>query len=649
MSYSAITLPHEYMAAYSAIPVKVFDTDFSAQTQFKYIVNAVYDDVFITTAITTTYQGQLLTKFTTSTPHNYKTGDSILINDYNNNDNLTGYYNIISIVSTTQFIVNVFLSSPVGTYPLRCSKYYKWKLTPDPDGYGKLDMSNVMKDLVSQNLTGTPVNYGLIYDGPDTKKCFGLLMGSEAQYQFNFEDNLFVSGGTVGFYNSSLSSLTGIPFQVGQLIQIQQNPVAWSYSSITNNSGYALYNSNQTHGFTAGQPLTVQSAGNTTTYNGNTTVRQATSSTSLTTWQPFVSTLIQSGTIWGQPQPNYNTTAIITNIYTATTYGVVITTNLAWGGSSPVISGTITYPGSQLPQQLTRYESYNSFCIYNAHINRPDYSITAFDPYVVQSRNANLNKIPTILETGKCYRIEPSTIGFLLFHTSSASLLDGIEWSFYNSSGTLLGKIRLPKNTVGQLDFYAPIGLNQISNTSYIDITGTFSSYSGNVSTYEIYGYDVPIGTTIQRTEKKCFELNNDCSMYEIWHLMWKDQYGSFVSYPFIYYSRDFIESERKSYYQYDGTWEYNTFSYDDYGRGEKTFYSRSKESYTLNSGWLKQFEVPLMKDLIQSTSVYIQTPDNRLYGAQLLDNKLELYKDKQEQIYSYTFNVMVSWNEFRF
>lgn len=130
---------------------------------------------------------------------------------------------------------------------------------------------------------------------------------------------------------------------------------------------------------------------------------------------------------------------------------------------------------------------------------------------------------------------------------------------------------------------------------------------------------------------------------------MWKDKYGSFLSYPFIYYSRDFIEAERKTYYRQDGTWEYDTFGYDDYGRGEKTFYSRSRQTYTLNSGWLKQFEVPLMKDLIQSTSVYLQTPDNRLYGCNLLDNKLELYKDKQEQLYSYTFNVSVSFNEYRF
>lgn len=650
MAYSAITLPHEYMAGYSAIPLKVYDTDYSAQTQYKYIVNAVYDDVFISTGVTATYQGQLLTRFTSTTPHNFSVGDSILLNDSNNNNLLTGYYNVVGIASPTQFFVNLFLQAPIVNYTLRASKYYKWKLTPDPDGYGKLDMSNVMKDLVSQNLTGTPVNYGLIYDAPDTKRCFGLLLGSESQYVFNFQDNLFITGGVVGFYNSSLTSLTGIPFQVGDIIQIQQNPVQFNYSSVTNTTGYATFNSNQQHGYpSVNAPLTVQSLGNNTTYNGSTSVRSMPTSTSIQSYQPFVSTLVQPGIIWYQPRPQYNTTTTITAIYTATTYGVVIQTNLAWGGSSPIISGSITYPGNELPQQLTTYVDYDSFCIYNAHINRPDYSITAFDPYVVQNRNFSLNKIPTILETGKCYRIESSTIGFLLFHTSSASLLDGVAYDFYNSSGASLGRVRIPKNTAGQLDFYSPIGLNQISNSSYIDVSGTFSSYSGSVNSYEVFGYDIPIATIVQRTEKKCFTINDDCSMYEIWHLMWKDQYGSFVSYPFIYYSRDFIEAERKSYYQYDGTWEYNTFGYDDYGRGEKTFYSRSKETYTLNSGWLKQFEVPLMKDLIQSTSIYIQTPDNRLYGAQLLDNKIELYKDNQEQIYSYTFNVAVSFNEFRF
>lgn len=647
MAYSAITTPHDFMAAYSAIPLKVFDTDYASYNQFKYIVNAVYDDVFITTAITTNYQGSVQTICTTSTPHTYTKGDTLLLNDYNNNL-YTGYYNISQIISNTQFILDFELTTPIPVYPLRVSKFYKWKLSPDLNGYGKLDMSNVMKDLVSQNLTGQSVNYGLVYNAPDTKKCFGLLLGYEAQYVFNFIDNLFLSG-NVGFYDNTLSSLTNIPFQIGDVIQITQNQISWNYTSITNNASYAQLNGSTTNYFTAGQPILVEGQTNLTFYNGNTSVLSVPSTTSLKINKAYQGASSVSGKVWGQPRPEYNTTATILDIYVDGTYGVVIKTDLAWAGNSPVIPGTITYPGNQLPQFLTVLSDYDSFCIYNAHIDRPDYTITAFDPYVVQNRSFSGNNISTILEDETCYRIERSTIGFLLFHLYPASVCDGVIYEFFDKNSTLLGKVKLDKNISSQEDFYAPIGLNQITGSSYVNISGTLTSYYNNIDSYVVYGYDAPFGTPTQRTKDKCFKLNDDCSMYEIWHLMWKDKYGSFLSYPFIYYSRDFIEAERKTYYRQDGTWEYDTFGYDDYGRGEKTFYSRSRQTYTLNSGWLKQFEVPLMKDLIQSTSVYLQTPDNRLYGCNLLDNKLELYKDKQEQLYSYTFNVSVSFNEYRF
>jgi hypothetical protein len=137
--------------------------------------------------------------------------------------------------------------------------------------------------------------------------------------------------------------------------------------------------------------------------------------------------------------------------------------------------------------------------------------------------------------------------------------------------------------------------------------------------------------------------------MYEVYQLMWKDKNGSFITYPFIYMSREFIESDKKTYYQQEGNWENNTFGYDDYGVGEKTFYQRSRESFTLNSGWLYEFERELIKDLMQSPSVYLQTPDNRLFNCHLDQPKVELFKNINEQLFSYTFNVRTSNNEFRF
>jgi hypothetical protein len=649
MSYSAITLPNQYMAAYSAIPLKLFDTQYNQLSQYKYIVNAIYDTVLSTSATTASFNGQVYTLLVTSTNHEYSVGDTILLDDTANNNLQTGYYNILSIPAPNQLIIDLFPTVLFVTFPIRLSLFYKWKLTPDLNGYGKLDMSNVMKDLVSQNLTGQTIDYALTYDGPDTKRCFGLLCGYESQYVFEFEDNIFATGGTVGFQNSTITSITGTPFQVGQVIQIQQNPVSWAYTGITSTVNGPRYSSNQQHSFLAGQQIQVQGQTTLTSYNGYTTVFNPVSTYYLTTPQTFVGASTTPGYIFGIPRPSYNTTATITGIYVDPTYGLVIQTDITWAGSSVPITGQITYPGNQLNTVLNQYIDYDAFCIYNAHVNRADYTVSFFDQYVVQNRSFSGNNISTILNQDNCYRIEPNTVGFLLVHSSTASLSDGLIYQFYNSNGTSLGSIKIDKSVSTQTDFYAPIGLQQIGGSNYVNISGTFSTYSGQVYTYECYVYDAPLGSPTQRTNKICFKLNGDCSMYEVYHLMWKDQYGSFISYPFIYMSREYIESDKKTYYQQEGTWEYDTFGYDDYGVGEKTFYQRSRESFTLNSGWLYEFERDLIKDLMQSPSVYLQTPDNRLFNCHLDESKVELFKNINEQLFSYTFNVRTSNNEFRF
>ena len=648
MGYSAITLPDEYMAAYSAIPLKLYDTQYNQVQQYKYIVNAVYDTVSATSATTASYNGQVYTLLVTSTDHGYSVGDSILLDDSLNNNLQTGYYNILSIPANNQLIIDLFPTVLFVNFPLKLSQFYKWKLTPDLDGYGKLDMSNVMKDLVSQNLTGQSVNYGLVYDGPDTKKCFGLLCGYESQYVFEFEDNIFTTGGTVGFQNSTITSVSGTPFQVGQVIQIQQNPVAWAYTAITSTVNGPRYSSNQQHSFIAGQQIQIQGQTTLTSYNGFTTVFNPVSTYYLTTPQTFVGASTVPGYIYGIPRPSYDTTATITGLYVDPTYGLVVQTDIAWAGSSVPISGQITYPGNQLTSVLNQYSDYDAFCIYNAHVNRADYTVDFFDKYVIQTRSFSGNNLSTILNQNNCYRIEPNTNMFLLTHAISQTYVDGLAYFFYNGS-SLLGVVRVPKPT-GSLDWYSPVGLLQISQANYTNIGGTFSSYSGSVTSYNVYAYDATSPTTqAQRTNEICFQINTDCSMYEVYHLMWKDQYGSFISYPFIYMSREYIESDKKTYYKQEGTWENNTFGYDDYGVGEKTFYQRSRQSYTLNSGWLYEFERDLIKDLMQSPSVYLQTPDNRLFNCHLDQPKVELYKNINEQLFSYTFNVRVSNNEFRF
>jgi hypothetical protein len=646
MSYSAITQPNKYMAGYSAVPLKVYSTD-NVSASFKYIVNACWNTVTISADQSINIGNNVYTLLTTTTPHLFQVGDTILLNDSINGGQFTDYYIVQKIVSTTSFAIDLIPNTPFGGSGFTCSNVIKWILNPDLDGYGKLDLSTSLKDFVSQNLTGQTVNYSLPYDGPDTKFCYTIFAGSEKIYEFKFVDNIFL-GGNVGFYNDTITSLNGIPFQIGDTILITQDVVEWPYVDNYFGAGGVGFTGSTTHSFLPGQGITITGQQTYPFYNGQSTILSVANKSFVInkTWQG--STPVEGGFAYGVPRPEYNTVATILDIYVDGVYGVVIKTDQPFTTPSVPISGIITYSNGQVTTNPIE-TTLSTKCVYNARISNNDYSVSAFDKYVIQTRSFSGNNFSTILNQDNCYRVEPNTSMLLLAHSTGTTYVDGVVFNFYNGS-TLLGVVRLPKPTVNSLDWYTPIGLLQLSQSNYTNVGGTFSSYSGNVTSYNVYGYDATSPSTqAQRTNQICFKLNTDCSMYEIYHLMWKDSYGSFISYPFIYMSRDNIEVERKTYYKQNGNWENNTFQYLDYDKGEKNFYSKSRKSLVLNSGWLYQFETALIEDLMQSSSVYMQTPDNRLFQAHLSESSVELFKNINEQLFSYTFNIRLSNNEYRF
>ena len=646
MSVSAITQPNKYMAAYSAVPLKVYSNQWDQQDLFKYIVNVVWNTVTITADQSINIGNDVFTLLTSSTPHLFEIGDTVLLDDTINGGQFTGYYIVQKIVSSTQFAIDLIPNTPFGGPGFTCSNVLKWVLSPDLDGYGKLDLSNSLKDFVTQNLTGQTQNYGLVYDGPDTKFCYSIYCGSEKNYTFQFDDNLF-SGGTVAFYSSGTTSLSGVPFQVGDVITVTQDVVEWPYTDNYFGAGGVGFTGTTQHSFLVGQQVTITGQQTFPFYNGQSSILSVVSNGLVInkTWQG--NTPIEPGFVYGVPRPEYNNSCTITSITLDPIYGVVINTDMPFTSNSVPIPGIIQYADGSITEDPVELRL-SGFCVYNAHIDNVDYSLSAFDPYVVQTRSFSGNNLSTILNQDNCYRIEPNTNMFLLTHITGNTYVDGLVYNFYNGS-TLLGVIRVPKPT-NSLDWYSPVGLLQISQSTYTNVGGTFSSYSGNVTNYEVYGYDATSPSTqAQRTNEICFKLNTDCSMYEIYHLMWKDKYGSFISYPFIYMSRDNIEVDRRTYYKQPGTWDNNSFQYYDYGNGEKNFYIKSRKSFILNSGWLYEFERTLIEDLMQSASVYLQTPDNRLFQAHLEEKDLEIFKNINEQLFSYTFNVRTSNNEYRF
>lgn len=639
MAYSAITQPNIYQHGYAAVPLRLTDTEVDNVDNYKYIVNIIWDRKGAFSNSQTTFGYEVYTQITFSSAHPYLLGDTLFLDD--NDGFYRGYYNIVSIPSSTSIIIDLTQTQTIAL-PLYVSRVIKYKFTPDPNGEARMDLSNVLKDFVTQNFE----NVDECFAGDDTRFTYSLYCGSQNTPVFLFNDNYF-SDGYVGFVNSGMTSVSEVDFSIGDQILIQQNAHFWTYTGLTSQNVSGVNKIKLTgsvaHGFTANDVVYLQNITTAPSYNGYTTVLSVPTSTSMVLSKNYTNSIAsQSGTLWGTPIPQYNTTAIITNITYSGGTGVVVTTNVGWAGNSPAISGTIT-PINDLVTYDYKILTISDKNVFNSYVNIYDYSLTDMNQYVL---SGSTSKLSTILDPSQQYRIEKSAKSWLLVHNSTSSYTTGLNFNWYDTNNNLLGTSFISNVSGNNKDYYAPIGVDQLLNsTNRIDTVYLPTIYD-QIASYEVYAT-----TNISasgRSQTYNYEINTDCSMYDLFQLIWKDAHGSWNVYPFKYMSTDTTDVDRKSYYKTAGNWDNNTFGYNTYDRGDKTFFVRSRDKILLNTGWIYDYENVLIKDLLQSAEVYVQTPDNNVYGCTIDNNTLQFGKAIDEQIYQYNLTIVYANNEIR-
>lgn len=639
MAYSAITQPNIYQHGYAAVPLRLTDTEVDNVDNYKYIVNIIWDRKGASANSQVTFGYDVYTKVQFSSSHNYVVGDTLFIDD--NDGFYRGYYNIISVISSTSIIIDLTQTQSIAA-PLYVSRVIKYKFTPDPNGEARMDLSNVLKDFVTQNFE----NIDDCFTGNNTRFTYSLYCGNQNTPVFLFDDNIFVNG-NVGFVNSGMTSVSEVDFSIGDQILIQQNPLFWNYTGLVSELVSGVNKIKLTgsvdHGFSVGDVVYLQNITTAPSYNGYTTVLSVPTSTSMVLSKDYTSTIAtQSGTLWGTPIPQYNTTATITNItYTGGT-GVVVATNIGWAGSSPAISGTIT-PINDLTTYDYKILTITGKSVFNSYISMYDYSLTDMNQYVLSGATS---KLSTILDPSQSYRIEKSARSWLLIHNSTSSYTTGLKFNWYDRNNTLLGSSFIYNVSGNGNDYYAPVGIDQLLNSANRLDTVALPSIYDDITSYEVFATTSLGGSA--RSQTYNYEINTDCSMYDLFQLIWKDGHGSWNVYPFKYMSTDTTDVDRRSYYKTAGNWDNNTFGYNTYDRGDKTFFVRGRDKTLLNSGWIYDYENVLIKDLLQSAEVYVQTPDNNVYGCTIDNNSLQFGKAIDEQIYQYNLTIVYANNEIR-
>ena len=635
------TQPKDYGAAYSVLPLRI-DTATDGD-DLKYLINVCYNQSTYSSYAPVSFDGQTYTEITISGTHDYEVGDTLL---YDNEDTYRGIYIVREVVNNMVFIIDLVLGVPIdNTNPSYFYKIVPYAMLPDPDGEAKLDLSNALKDFVSENFEDSVD----IFEATNTRFDYLISLGEEYKYIFEFTDNLFVTGSTVAFINPALTSgdVDDSPFQVGDSVNIQQDQAEWVYTDNNFVGGDLAFISANDHDFEVGQTIQVTGQITHPSYNGAVSIIDVPDSKTIVVNKAFISgTPAEGGSIFGVPVPSYNTTGQVTNIYWDVTNGYVLETNVEWVKATQPIGGQVRFSDGR-PSKFLVESQIEDLKIYNSGFTKLQYGFSGdFDAYVVQDRAANLNNISTILDDTK-HRIERDSKFWLLVHSDALANDADIRLTGYDSTGAVVSEVRM-NNVLGHEDYYFPCWINNLPDMADLDVI------NGNISQPvldTIVEYKVEVySNAVLYSNPIWFEINKDCSRFELYHLCWKDAFGSWLSYPFKYIEVNTTENERKNFYKKEGTFkDDNTFGFETYGRGEETYFSRSRDKMKLTSGWSNDSENVVIKDLMNSSQVFVQDPDGNMIACVIEDTTRIYPKQESDYLWNYEFNVRLSRNENRY
>jgi len=651
MAITIKTEPNEFSAGYSAIPLRVLSDETDVEN-LKYNIQVTYQESEYASSVPVDYNGLVYTKITTVLDHGYTLGDVVLF--YNPvTESYSGTYIVKEIVSSTEFVIDLVLGAPiVATSTSYFYRIIPYSMLPDEDYEAKLDLSNSIKDFVTQDIEDT----GEIYEALNTFFEYGLTIGTEYKYVFEFEDNFF-NAGNVGFNNTSGTALdvANSPFKIGDQINIQQDLYEWTYDDNTFSAGDLAFTSALVdHNIPLGTQINVTGQITEPSYNGATTVTEIIDAKTIKVNKPFIaSTPAEGGSIFGVITPSYNTVGTITDIYYDAVLGYVIETNIPYTIATPPIGGKIKFADGRI-SDFPIEEKVDDLVAYNSVFTKRQYEFSGndFDSYVVQARTFDENNLSTILSQMDVknlrFRIEPSSKSWLLCQSKDVGVFKANPLiTCFNSSDVVISEFRI--NNYQDFDnFYFPIGIEQMilnSNTTLIS-GSSLSTVKDDVSYYRV---ELDRNTNVA-SNNIVFEVNDDCSRYDIYHLCWKDAFGSWLSYPFKYIQKNITEAERKVYYQKEGRFDLDndTFGYDGFSRGDTNYYNRYRDKMILNSGWVEEFENEIIKDLFNSSNVMVQEPDGLLVACTINTNKQEFFKKQTDYLFQYQFEITLSSNEYR-
>jgi len=279
----------------------------------------------------------------------------------------------------------------------------------------------------------------------------------------------------------------------------------------------------------------------------------------------------------------------------------------------------------------------NSAQNYLDMINNPIYDRVWFAAGV-QAATWLTNQPSTIkIRTGDSYEL-----GFIA--GSQFGSPDHLRVKTYDVSGNLLKSSEFDNsqkaNTTDDQRFLSVlVGADNINDWA-VSAGSAQPLIADNVSYYEISlesSLDVTVSNVLT------FEIDRDCTRDNTYQrLFWLNPLGRFDAFNFTQMKTDSITTEKSTYGKVKGVRTSSSFVFNTYQNERSTFFAKSKQRYTLRSGFVNTETATWLKELIQSPLVYMII-DNQFVGVNLITNSYTAQTTLQEKLFNIEIEVELS------
>lgn len=308
--------------------------------------------------------------------------------------------------------------------------------------------------------------------------------------------------------------------------------------------------------------------------------------------------------------PQYNGTASITSIVTNNS----ILTNIPQGTTQSNESGKII-------DVLRVVATSSNFVSFNGARQDDEWNINYGSEYAMSGSQSFLSAYKTnytdnLIESYPIYGDDYATLDFIIATAAIGTFSDVYcTYYYYDSANTLLGTDVISISTDDEsIRFIAPSGTK---NIDLIAGSGSQFLQSGLLNNYEINISLGDSGGPIQLISKTySYSIISNCRPYDVIRLAFLNKLGGFDYWNFNLVSKYTSNISRTQIMRY-----FNKNISTFLKRGRDVIYSKAVENWTINSDFLTDDQAIFIRELVESSDIYIIDGDTQIPIVLTSDN----------------------------